>query len=131
MAVRAQQFYPALGQDAFLFQLHGQVQARLAADARQDGVGPLKADDLGNIFQGQGFHVHFVGHAGIGHDGGRVGVAEDDLIAFFFQGQAGLGACIVKLGGLPDDDGAGADDEYFFNICSFRHGAYPLPPSCG
>ena len=54
-----------------------------------------------------------------------------DAILPGIGGQTGLGACIVKLGGLPDDDGAGADDEYFFNICSFRHGAYPLPPSCG
>ncbi len=41
---------------------------------------------------------------GIGHDGGRVGVDQDDLIAQLSQGLAGLGAGIVEFAGLADDD---------------------------
>ena len=34
---------------------------------------------------------------------------------------AGLGAGVVKLGGLADDDGAGTDDQHFFNGSIQRH----------
>ena len=45
------------------------------------------------------------------HDGRRVAVDQDDLVTLFAQGLAGLGAGIVELTGLADDDRAGADDE--------------------
>src|SRR5690606_39919826 len=41
----------------------------------------------------------------------RVGVDEDDTQALLAQHPAGLGARVVELGGLPDDDRAGPDDE--------------------
>ena len=78
---RAQQLHPALLQNALLFKLHGQVQARLAADAGHDGVRTLVAQDLGDVFQGQGLHVHLVRDGGVRHDGGGVGVAQYDLVA--------------------------------------------------
>ena len=53
-----------------------------------------------------------VGHGLICHDGGGVGVDEDDLNPLLLEGAAGLGAGVVKLGRLTDDDGAGADDQY-------------------
>ena len=37
------------------------------------------------------------------------------------QGAAGLGAGVVEFGGLADDDGARADDQYLFNILIQRH----------
>ena len=33
-----------------------------------------------------------------------------------FQRAAGLRAGVVELSGLTDDDGAGADDQYLFDI---------------
>ena len=117
----AQQLYVALLQHALLFQLHSQIQAGLAADAGNDGIGPLVADDLGDVFQGQGLHIDLVGNGGVGHDGGGVRVAQHHLVALFFQGQAGLGAGVVKLSRLPDDDGAGADDQNFFDVRSLCH----------
>ena len=111
VAVGAQQLHLALFQDALLLQLHGQVQAGLAADAGDDGIRPLLAQDAGYILQGQGLHIHLIGDGGVGHDGGGVGVHQDDLVALLLQGQARLGAGVVELGGLADDDGAGADDE--------------------
>lgn len=47
---------------------------------------------------------------GVGHDGGRVGVHEDDLVALLAEGLHGLGAGVVELAGLADDDGAGTED---------------------
>ena len=121
----AQQLHPALLQNALLFQLHGQVQAGLAADAGDDGVGPLIADDLGDIFQSQRLHVDLVGDHGVGHDGGGVGIAQHHLVAFFLQGKTGLGTGVVKLRRLADDDGAGAHDQNLPNVRSLCHFLYP------
>ena len=120
----AQELHVALLENALLFQLHGQVQAGLAADAGDDGVGPLIADDLGHIFQGQGLHIDLVGNGGIGHDGGGVGVAQHHLIALFLQRQTGLGTGVVKFRRLADDDGAGADDQNLLNVCSLCHNVF-------
>ena len=124
----AQQLDLALPQDALALELHGKVQAGLAADTGDDGVGPLIADDLGDVLEGQRLHVDLVGDGLVGHDGGGVGVDEDDLVALLPQGQTGLGTGIVELGGLADDNGAGADDHDFVDVSSFRHGGVP-PPS--
>ena len=102
----AKQLHPALLEDALLLQLHGKVQSGLTADAGDDGVGPLVADDFRDIFQGQRLHVHLVGDDGVRHDGGGVRVAQHHLVALFLQGKTGLGARVVKLRRLTNDDGA-------------------------
>ena len=66
------QLHPALLQDALLLQLHGQVQARLAADAGDDGVGPLVAQYLRHVFQRQRLHVHLIRDGRVRHDGSGV-----------------------------------------------------------
>ena len=124
-AGRSQQLHVAFLQNALLFQLHGKIQSRLAADAGDDGVRPLKADDTGDIFQRQRLHVNLVRDGGVGHDGRGVAVAQNDLVALFFQGEAGLRAGIVKFRRLTDDDGAGANDQNFLQIGTFRHVTFP------
>ena len=42
-------------------------------------------------------------------------LTQHHLHARFLQDAAGLGAGVVKLGGLADDNGAGADDQNFFD----------------
>ena len=37
------------------------------------------------------------------------------------QGLAGLGAGVVELAGLADDDGAGADDEDLLDVGALGH----------
>ncbi len=49
------------------------------------------------------------------------GVDEHNFVALLLEGLAGLGAGIVELGGLADDDGARADYEDFLNVISARH----------
>src|SRR5208282_2738866 len=82
----------------------------------------LDADNLFDVFAGERLDVGAVGLLGVGHDGGRVGVDEDDFIALLLEGLAGLRAGVVELGGLADDDGAGADYEDFLNVVSAWHG---------
>ena len=116
-------------QDPLLFQLHGKIQSCLSAKTGNNGIGPFVADDPGNVFQCQRLHIDLISNGRICHNGGGIGVAEDHFIAFFFQRQTGLGAGIVKLCRLTDDNGAGTDDQYFMDIRSLRHGY--IPPFCG
>lgn len=91
---------------ALLLELHRQIQAGLAADARDDRVRALLAQDTRHILQRQRLHVHLVRDGGIRHDRGRVGVDENDLVPLLLERQARLRAGIVKLSGLTDDDRA-------------------------
>ena len=82
--VSTEKLNSAFSENALFFQLHGQVQTGLSADTGDDGVRSFIAKDLGDIFKSKRFHVDLISDACIGHDGSRVGVAENDLIAFFF-----------------------------------------------
>ena len=124
--IRSQQTDALLGKKSLLIQLHGQRQAGLAAQPCQNGVGLLLFDDPLDGFRGQRLQIDLVRHGLIGHDGGGVGVAQHHVHAGFLQNAAGLRAGIVELGGLSDDNGAGADDENFFDPFIQRH--YSSPP---
>ena len=121
----AQQLYPALSENTLLFQLHGKIQSGLSANSGDDSIRALKADNLCHIFQRQRFHIDLIRNCRIRHNGCRIGVTEDDLIAFLLQGEAGLRACIVKFRCLSNDDGAGADNQYLLYVSSFRHSCFP------
>jgi hypothetical protein len=69
-----------------------QVESSLAAEAKEDAVGPLDVDDMGNILGGDGQVVDLVSELVVGLDGGDVGVDQDRLDAGFFEGLEGLGA---------------------------------------
>ena len=119
--IRSEKFTSAFGEDAFFLKLHGKIEACLAADAGENRVGSLAADDSRDIFKVKRFHIYPVCNRLVRHDSGGVGIAQDDFIPLFFEREAGLCARVVKLGGLPDDDRAGAYDQDFVYICSFRH----------
>ena len=125
LAACAEQLNAALAQHALALELHGEVQTRLPADAGNDGVGALVADDLRDVLERQRLHVDLVGDGGVGHDGRGVGVDEDDLVALLLQRQTRLCAGVVKLRRLTDHDGAGADDENFLDVCPFHTRSSP------
>ena len=97
------------------------VQPGLAAQGRQHGVGLLDGDDLLDELRGDRLDVGAVGHLGVGHDRGRVGVDQHDLVALLAQGLARLGARVVELAGLADDDRAGADDQDLVDVGTLGH----------
>ncbi len=125
-AVGTDHFDVVLGEDAGVEEGDGGVEAGLAAEGGEEGVGAFFFDDFGDGFDGDGLDVGAVGHLGVGHDGGGVGVDEDDFVAFLFEGFAGLGAGIIELAALSDDDGAGADDEDGVDVGAFGHGFWAL-----
>ena len=90
---------------------HGSVEGGLAPQGGEQGIrfflGEDEFDDLG----GDGLDVGPVRKLRIGHDGGGIAVDQDDAVALLAQGLAGLDTRVIKLTGLPDDDGPGSDDE--------------------
>ena len=62
-------------------ELHRGVQRGLAAHGGQQRVGLLARDDLLDDLGRDRLDVGGVGEAGIGHDGGGIGVHQDDAIA--------------------------------------------------
>ncbi len=117
----SQQTHTVLVQRAVLIKIHGKVQAHLPSQRWQHGVRPLLFDDLLQGEHIQWFNVDVVGDVLVGHDGGGVGIDQNHLHALLLQGAAGLRARIVKLSGLPNDNGPGADDQNLFNACILRH----------
>ena len=125
---RSEQFNVAFVQNTAVRELHREVEPRLAAKGGDDGVRALVADDPRDIFEGERLHIYLVRHHLVRHDGGGVGVGEHHFVALFLQGYARLRARIVELRRLPDDDGAGAYDQYLLYIRSLRH--FSSTPLC-
>ena len=120
-ALGADQLDTELVQHAHVVQRQRGVEPRLPAHGGQQSVGTLFLDDLGDHLGRDRLDIGGIGQGRVGHDGGGVGVDQDDPVAFLLQRLAGLGAGIVELAGLADDDGARADNHDGLNIGSFRH----------
>ena len=110
---------------AHLFERERGVQPGLTAHRWQQRVGAFFLDDLGDDFRGDGFDVGGIRQPRIGHDRRRVGVHEDDAVAFLFQGLTGLRAGVVELARLTDDNGPRSNDHDRLDIGSFWHGSGP------
>ena len=107
--------------DAAFEQRHRGVEARLAPEGRQHRIGSLALDDLGDDIGCDRLDVRGVGEVGIGHDRRRIGVDEDDPVALLAKHPAGLGAGVVELACLADDDRAGTDDQDRVDVGALRH----------
>lgn len=109
-------------EDTALKQGHGGVEGGLAAEGGEEGVGLFAFDDLLDDLGGDGFDVGAGGELRVGHDGGRVGVDQDDFVSFFAEGFAGLDAGVVEFTALSDDDGTGTDEKDLVEGWVFGHG---------
>ncbi|AEM40103.1 hypothetical protein KVU_0264 [Ketogulonicigenium vulgare WSH-001] len=122
VAVRADQLDAEFLQHAHIGQRQCRVQAGLAAHGRQQRVGALFLDDLGDDLGGDRLDIGRIGHFRVGHDRRGVRVHQNDAVALFAQGFTGLGTGIVKFTGLPDDDGPRPNDHDRLDVGSLRHG---------
>ncbi len=113
--------HAVLLQHAVLGQIERAVERGLAAHGGQQRVGPLDGDDLLHHLPGDRLDVGGVRHLRVGHDGGRIGVHQDDAVALLAQRLAGLRAGVVELAGLADDDRAGADDQDALDVGALGH----------
>ena len=112
-------------QCAVFRQLNGGVQTGLAAQRGQQRVRALFLDHALNKLGGDRLNIGAVGQARVGHDGRRVGVDQDDLKAILLKHLAGLGAGVVELAGLANNDGARTNDEDALDVSTFRHVSSP------
>ncbi len=108
-------------QHAGFRQLDRQVERCLPTDRRQQRVGTFVGDDLLQHRHGERLNVGGIGQLRVGHDRRRVRIDEHDAQAFTLQRFDGLGAGIVELGGLADDDRAGAEDQDAAQVVTAWH----------
>ena len=102
-------------------QIQCTVQRRLPAHCGQQRFRPFNSDDLFDHSPGNGLDIGCIGHFRVGHDGGGIGVHQNDAVALFTQGFASLHAGIIKLTSLADNNRTSADDENGFNVGTFGH----------
>ena len=106
---------------AFAHQVERGVQRGLATHGGQQRVRLFLLDDARQRAPVDRLDVDRVGHLRVGHDGGRVRVHEDDPVTLLAQRLAGLGAGVIELARLADDDRAGANDQDAFYVGTFWH----------
>ncbi len=104
-----------------LEQFHGQVQTRLAAQCGQDRIGPLPVDDGRDDLPRQRLHVGGIREVRVRHDRGRIRVRQDDPVPLVAQHTTRLGARVVELAGLPDDDRSRSDDQDGVDVRALGH----------
>ena len=126
--LRADELDAPLVEEAVLGELAAERKPRLPAERGEQGIRPFLDDDALERIFGERLEIDLVRKHVIRHDGGGVGVAEDDVDARILEHAARLCARVVKFRRLPDDDGPGPDHEYFFDITSLRH--FLSPSSC-
>ena len=119
--VGADELDAVLLQHAVLVQADGDVERGLPAEGGQQRVGALLGDDLLDELRRQRLDVGGVGDLGVGHDRRRVAVDQADPQPLGAQHAAGLGAGVVELGGLADEDRPGADDHHVLDVGPLRH----------
>ena len=111
---------------AVLGQGVGDVERGLAAHGRQTGVRALARDHLGQDLRRDRLDIGRVRQLRIGHDGRRVGVDQDDAVAFRLERLDRLGAGVIELAGLADHDRTGADHQDQLDIGTFGHQALSI-----
>ena len=123
--VAADHLDAVLVERAVFRQLDGGVQTGLAAQCGQQRVRALFLDYALDKLGGDGLDIGAVGKTRVGHNGRRVGVDQDDLKAILLEHLAGLGAGVVELTGLANNDRARTNNEDALDVSTFRHVSSP------
>ena len=89
---------------------------------REEGVGPLLPDYVRKRVDRKRLDVRRLGHLGVRHDGGRVRVHEDDLVAFLPERLDGLAPGIVEFASLSDDNRPRSDDQDLLQVSALHIG---------
>ena len=105
----ADQLDSELVEHAGLGQLEREVECGLAAERRQEGVGPLAFQHAGHAVQVERLDVGAVGEPRVGHDRRRVRIDDDGPEPVLPQDLERLAARVVELARLADHDRPRAD----------------------
>jgi hypothetical protein len=93
-----------------------EVERGLAAHGGQQRVGLLLDDDLLHSLGGHRTDVRAVRGLGVRHDRRGVGVEQNHIVSLRAERLARLGAGVIELARLADDDGTGAEDHDFLDV---------------
>ena len=102
-------------------QVQGAIKCGLTSHGRQNRIGFFFGDDFLNCLPSDRLNVSHIRRFGVGHDGGRIAVDQNDFIALFAQRLAGLNTRVIKFTSLPNHDGASTNDQNTLKVESFRH----------
>ena len=119
--VRSDQLHAVSRERAVTLKSHGHVQGGLPTHGRQQRLGTLALDHLGNPLGRHRLDVGPVRQLGIGHDRGGIRVDQDHPIPLLLQRLHRLGSRVVELRTLTDDDGSGADQKDGGEISTLGH----------
>ena len=123
---RAEELYAMLLQYSFFGKLNGKVQPRLPAKGGKEAVGLFLRDNLRQKIDGERFDIDAIRDIRIRHNGRGIAVDEHDLKTVLLECAAGLGAGVVELCRLSDDDRPRADDHNLLQIFLARHRLHSL-----
>ncbi len=104
--VRPDQLDPVLLEHTLPIEIHRDVERGLSAHRGQQGVGLLPLDHPLDPVGCQRLDVGAVGQIRVRHNRGWVRIHQNHAIALFLQGSHRLGARVVELARLTDDDWA-------------------------
>ena len=119
--IDADHLHIVFGEDALFMKFGRKVECSLSAEVRQERIGLFLGDDLFKALCGKRLDVGVVRHAGVRHDGGGIGVDQNDLVSGPSERLACLGPRIIEFTCLSDNDRAGTDDQDLFDVRAFCH----------
>ena len=102
----------------------GGIKRGLPAHRWQQRIGAFFFNDAGHNFRGNRLYIGGVGHIRVSHNGGRIGIDQNDAIAFFAQRFTGLCPGIIKLACLSDNNRASTNNHNRGNIIATGHFGY-------
>ena len=97
------------------------IQASLSAQCRQYRIGLLDSEDLLDNLDGNWLDIGAVSHLRVGHDRRWIGVNQHDLVSLLAQGLTRLGARVVKLTCLANDNRTCTNDQNLVNVSTLGH----------
>ncbi len=115
------ELHPMLLEHAFAYQIERGIERCLTPHGRQQGVRLLLLDDPRDGLPVDRLDVDGIRHLRVRHDGRGIGVHQNDAVALLPERLTGLRTGVIELAGLPDNDGAGADDQDALDVSSFGH----------
>src|SRR6185369_7901463 len=141
LGIGADHFDAEFFQRAATLEGHGGVEGGLAAEGRQKHqlvrggrngrlvhwhaealqFLNLPNDNFFDAFRSDWLDISSIRELRVGHDRRRVGVNQNDTIALFLERLASLGAGVIELTSLANNDWPRSDDQDGMNVSALRH----------
>ncbi len=112
---------PVLLENPFRVKSHRGVQRGLPPERGKDGVWLLLGNDRLENGRRDGLNISLICKTRVRHDGGGVGVHQDDPDSLLPEHSTCLRPGVVKLRCLSDDDRTRANYQHTIDVIALRH----------